>query len=63
MRGVLALVGTAVTLGYGWYRAAVTEMQAALNKTETAAEREAMELLALATGVAVNLISAHPLFS
>ena len=35
----LALLATISTLGYGWYRAAVTEMESVKNKAESAEER------------------------
>jgi hypothetical protein len=39
----LALVATASTLGYSWYRAAVTEQDAAGNKLESASQKAKSE--------------------
>jgi hypothetical protein len=51
----IALLGASLTLGYGWYRAAITEMQAAINKTETVAERAYREQVKTRLGKAVSL--------
>jgi hypothetical protein len=39
LAALLALLTAAATLGYGWYRAAVTEEQAATTKSETTSQR------------------------
>jgi hypothetical protein len=45
LAALLALITAAGTLGYGWYRAAVTEMEAASAKVASAEERRKTEKL------------------
>ena len=56
----LALLGTLSTLGYGWYRAAITELESTHNKIEFAAQKAKNErvkaLLGKALAAGANLI-------
>jgi hypothetical protein len=50
----LALLAAASSLGYGWYRAAITEMEAAASKIETAAQRARREQVKDLLGNAIS---------
>jgi hypothetical protein len=56
----LALLGTLSTLGYSWYRAAITELESSHNKVESAAQKAKKEhvkaLLGKALAAGANLI-------
>jgi hypothetical protein len=59
----LALLGTLSTLGYGWYRAAITELESTHNKIESAAQKAKNErvkaLLGRALAAGTGLIEAQ----
>jgi hypothetical protein len=59
----LALVGTVSTLGYAWYRAAVTEVESASSKAASAAQKlktdRVKELLGKALASGDRLIRLH----
>jgi hypothetical protein len=50
----LALLATTSTLGYGWFRAAVTEMDSARNKADSVEQRQKTERAKNLIGVALS---------
>lgn len=51
---LVALLATTATLSFGWYRAAVTEMDAAKNKAESAEQRQRVETVKALLGKALS---------
>ena len=50
----LAFLAALSTLGYGWYRAAITELESAQNKIESAAQKAKNERVKLLLGNALT---------